>query len=150
MSEDAQNLILFVVGSRLQAEEHDRPVAYDLREVTMTLIDQLAPTSVSLKPILCSDIWYLNQSALHSQPTIAIGGPRYNAAACRFAKSLPTVLAVNDLLQIHLDIDGSHPRAAAYGINAAATAQAIELFRTRYLTTFIQTTIRRLLPHDQL
>ena len=63
---DGANLLLIVVGAHLRAEVADRPLAYRLRERIHAWLEKYGPgINVGLIPVVCSDVWYMNQEALH-------------------------------------------------------------------------------------
>src|SRR5690606_11668912 len=63
------NLLLIVVGAHLRAEEADRPLAYKLKRRIDAWLDQnAARLNIDIEPIVCSDLWYLNQEHLQQRP----------------------------------------------------------------------------------
>ena len=96
---DAGRLLLIVVGAHLRAEVGDRPLAYRLAEAIRGWIDrQEAALGIPLVPVVCCDIWYLNQEALQHWPTISLGGPGVNALSAYFAQKLSPTLVRDDQL----------------------------------------------------
>lgn len=120
--------VVIVTGAHLRAEEHDRPVAYLLR-------DRLAP---SLRPVVvCSDLWYLNQRELRATPTVSVGGPAVNALTAYLASRLPSVLAVEGRWVVLMDADADAPQACCWGMDPAGTRAAAEAFIDRHLAEFV-------------
>ena len=113
-----RSLLLLVVGSTLLAEAIDRPAAYALREhINAWFADQGAELEPEerLVPVVCADLWFLNQPDLLHKPAIAIGAPSTNAAVAYFAGRLPTVLAIDGGLQVCMDPELLEPRACVWG-----------------------------------
>jgi hypothetical protein len=149
------DVVLIVTGSTIAAETRDRPLAYRLREHMPARMDQREaepsiatestaaaglpnPTSTTrLHPTVCSDLWYLNDRELAQRPAIAIGEPNANAATSLISSRLPTVFVIEGSLRVHMDPEFIDLRAALWGVNAAATAAAIDLFAERYLNEFL-------------
>ncbi len=142
------NVVLIVTGSTIAAESRDRPLAYRLRERVLAWIDQRQNQAAGsdaitsqLEPVVCSDLWYLNDRELAERPAMAIGEPAANAATSLISSRLPTVFVIEGSLRVHLDPEFIDLRAAIWGVNAAATAAAIDLFAERYLNEFLDAAI---------
>ena len=132
-------LLLIVVGAHLKAEVADRPTAYRLLEsVQEQLHHQTQATDWPVTPIVCTDVWYLNNNDLHSRPLISVGGPGVNALSAYLYQKLPTALAVEDQLVIQLDVEMTDLRCAIWGTDAGHSNTAVELFETKYLAEFIK------------
>jgi hypothetical protein len=153
-----ESLVLLVVGAHLRAELHDRPAAYRLRAGIMSrqagngdVVVEPQPCSAAhpgrapghaaalLHPVVCTDLWYLNDLALQGRPAICLGDPSVNAASAYLSNRLPTALVIEDLLRIHLDPEFIDPQACVWGVNAKATESAVDLFIERYLDMFLRT-----------
>lgn len=142
-----ESLLLIVTGSTIAAEMRDRPLAYRLRERVMQWIDAasqeksnangMAAALCELQPVVCSDLWYLNARELAERPAIAVGEPASNAATALISSRLPTAFVIESSLRVHLDPEYIDLRAAIWGVNASATAAAIDLFAERYLSEFL-------------
>jgi len=139
---DVDRLILIVVGAHLRAEMSDRPLAYRLRERVLRWLDQRVKDPDDeiepLDPIVCADLWYLNNEDLLQRPTIAIGAPGVNAATAYFANRLPVAFVMEDTLQVQLDVEFASHWGCLWGVNASATASAADLFAERYLDSFLR------------
>jgi len=128
-----------VVGAKLEAELRDRPLAVRLR-------DRIAPPDASpvprdaghLQPIVCTDLWYLNDDALRLQPTIAIGRPEDNAATAFLAGRLPTAFVAEDSFRIQFDPELIDLHVCLWGQTTDQTEAAIGLFIDRYLNGFLE------------
>lgn len=122
-----------VVGAHVRAEVEDRPIAAALREAILAR----APDSFPLAPVVMTDLWYLNTDALRAQPTIAIGRPEVNALTAFLADKLPSVLAADDRFVVLLDPELTDPAACCWGVDAAATAEAVQAFADRWAEVFL-------------
>jgi hypothetical protein len=78
-----------------------------------------------------ADHWYLENGIFHLNPTIAIGGPGANGASQSFAETLPTVYAQEERVFVQADFEGELKRASLWGLDAALTAVAVEVFMTQ-------------------
>lgn len=127
------SILLIVVGAHLRAEMVDRPLAYRLRERILRWQDRLPPEAEPLDPVVCSDLWYLNNEELMEAPAIVVGGPGVNAATAFYANRLPIAFVVKDTLQVQLDVAHHEPWACVWGVDHATTVSAVDLFTERYL-----------------
>lgn len=130
---DAACALPIVVGGHIVAEVEDRPIAIALREALAARL----PHAFPLTPVVVSDLWYLNTDPLRSQPTISIGRPEVNALSAFLADKLPSVLAVDDRLVVQLDPEFVDPAASCWGVDAAATAEAVHVFLERWSGAFL-------------
>ncbi len=146
-SVSAQSTLVLVAGSGLEAELSDRALAYQLRSRILTWQDHEPNCEQPLRPIVVSDLWYVNTQDLRLRPSITIGRPETNAAAAYLATRIPTALVVDDRLRIHLDPELVDEKACIWGVDASATRAALDLFVQRYLDIFL----RRIyaLPHSR-
>lgn len=136
---DTDKLLLIVTGAHLKAELVDRPHAYALQD---RINDQLhritGGTDAPAQPLVCSDVWYLNNEALHDRPAISIGGPGVNAFSAYLHQKLPTALAIEDQLVVQMDIELADLRVSLWGIDHRHTASAVELFERKYLAEYLR------------
>lgn len=142
-----QRLLLIVTGAHLRAETHDRPIAYRLRErVVERLNARFGPEKHGrphpLAPVVCSDLWYLNNEPLRTRPTVSIGGPDVNALTAYLADKLPSVLAVEDVFLVQTDPEMVDVVACCWGADAAATLSAADAFAERYLDEFLDAALK--------
>ena len=136
---NTKELLLIVVGAHLRAEKADRPVAYGLKEVLEQWLQGHAPEhSPLVVPVVCSDVWYLNNSELHGRPVISIGGPGVNALSAYYYQRLHTALAIEEKLVIQMDVELTDLRVAIWGADSDHTMAAVELFEKKYLDDFMQ------------
>lgn len=121
---DTDETVVLVTGSSLPAEERDRPLAYLLKSE----IDQRGEGLAYRRAVVVADLWYLENRTFHLNPTIAIGGPGANGVAQEFSGILPTVYTSEERVFIQADFEGDPKRAALWGADAAATAEAVQVF----------------------
>lgn len=137
-------LLLIVAGAHLQAEVTDRPLAYRLREQVLRWIETADPAAAGqasppgLEPVVCSDLWYLNNEELLERPAISIGGPGVNAATAFLAGRLPRAFVLDETFQVLLDPEFCARWACMWGVDHAATVSAVDLFAERYLDPFLR------------
>jgi hypothetical protein len=136
--------VLIVTGAHLSAEVHDRPLAYFLRDKVMAALgwsnnDAFTPGKDGGKDgwpaervVVCSDLWYLNRDQLRELPTISVGGPTVNALTAYFGDKLPSAFAVDGVFVVQADWTET-PVACCWGVDAGATARAVETFVEKYL-----------------
>jgi hypothetical protein len=132
---DVDALVLIVVGAHLRAEVNDRPLAHGLRD---RIACALAERQSGLKPVICTDVWFLNNQDLLGRPAISVGDPAVNAATAYLSTRLPTAFMVDDLLRIHLDPEFIEPHACLWGVDRQATSSAVAMFVERYLDGFLE------------
>ena len=141
---EPDSLLLIVVGAHLRAELFDRPTAYSLQHAAASWIGRSAPPDApALVPLVCTDIWCLNQPELRGRPTIALGGPEVNALSAMLAARLPSVFSIRDKYAVHLDLTFGDLVALCWGADGSATASGVEAFRERYLVGFLRAALER-------
>ncbi|MCP4710039.1 MAG: hypothetical protein GY869_15555 [Planctomycetes bacterium] len=120
---------------------NDRPLAYQLKtEIEGQFSQRLWNPSI----IVLSDLWYLHSEPLHKYPMISIGSPRVNAVSANLVDILPPVLAVEQKLQIQLDLLWHDLRAIVWGNNRQFTIDALQIFAARnYLDRFLDAAMAR-------
>jgi hypothetical protein len=124
---DTEETVVLVTGSSLTAEERDRPLAYALKAE----IDSRGAGHAYRRAVVVADAWYLENRIFHLNPTIAIGGPGANGVAQEFSTFLPTVYNREEEVFVQADFEGELKRAALWGVNAACTGAAVEVFTTQ-------------------
>ena len=134
---DVDDLLLLVVGAHLRAEIADRPVAERLRSQILAWI-AATDCEFPLQPIVCTDMWYLNDADLLARPSIIIGEPSVNAAAAYFANRLPTAFVVDEQFEVQLDVEFIDLHACLWGVGHEATQASVEAFSLRYLEAFLR------------
>ncbi len=133
--ESAENMILVVTGASLRAEAMDRPLAYQVKAA----IDENLREAEPWQCTVISDIWYLNNDVFSGQPTISVGGPGVNALSSFFYERLPTLLAVENVLLIQMDLGGDARRCAVWGMDHEMTVEAVDTFLQKgYLQQFLR------------
>lgn len=141
-SVDIDTVLLIVVGAHLRAEANDRPLAYALQEsIHQHLHQRFDSTDWPIMPLVCSDVWYLNNESLHDRPAISLGGPGVNGLSAYLYQKLPTALAVEQKLVVQLDLHFEDLRVAIWGVDAEHTANAIDLFESKYLADYIEAVV---------
>ena len=133
---DIDHVIPIVVGAHLRAELGDRQRAYAVGEA---VIKCMATYELSGPPwpIVCSDLWYLNQTKLRTRPTICIGHPEVNAATAAMSPTLETILLVEGAYRIQGDPEFINLKCALWGIDDAHTKQCVEHFIKNVLPNFL-------------
>jgi hypothetical protein len=146
---DTDRLFWIVTGVQLHAELGDRPLAYRVQEEAKRLLHALLrPTPEGepprLAPVVISDVFYINNEALHDRPAISIGGPGVNGLSALLVTELPTAASIEETLVVQLDMDGNDHRCAVWGMNHLDTVRAVELFISkRYLEAFVKAAVER-------
>jgi len=136
-------LLLIVTGSTLRAEAADRPIAYALADELRDRLEARAPSAPPLEPLVCSDIWVLNNDELRSAPTITVGGPHANALTAYLADKLDAAFVVDEQVMVQMDLDLTDLVAACWGVDAKRTAVAVDAFLERHADRFLDTAVRR-------
>jgi len=151
-AEDIGRLLLIVVGSHLRAERADRPLAYQLQENILQWLvdhaDELAEPEAVFDPVVCSDIWFINNEDLHPQPTISIGGPGVNALSAYFVQKLDSAMVRDQEMIIQLDPEFVDLRVSVWGQNHDQTVQALDVFMRRYLPDFLRAVATQIEPRS--
>lgn len=146
---DPQNMMLIVTGAHLRAEIADRPLAYDLQDQILQWLDDNADVITDeIFPVVCSDIWYINQQQLHDRPTISIGGPGVNGLTAYLTQRLTPALIQDGQKIIQLDPDFVDLRACVWGMDHDLTIEALDTFIDRYLTEFLKAVLTQVEPHE--
>ncbi len=144
---DPDKLMLIVVGADLRSEVNDRPHAYGVQELVQEWLHRtLQSTDWPILPVVCTDIWYLNNEDLHDRPAIAIGGPGVNAFSAYLHQKLATALAVQDQLVIQMDVELIDLRVSIWGMDAGQTASAVDLFEKKYLGEYMRAVLNQVHP----
>jgi hypothetical protein len=137
MEINPQVLLPIVIGAHPNAELEHRPLGYRLSQVVAERAAAIFEDSNAIVPLVCSDLWYLNDRALLERPTIAIGDPSMNAATAFFSNRVPTAFVVDGIMRLHVDPELIDLHACLWGIDRDSTASAVETFIERYLDEFM-------------
>ncbi|HEU5039203.1 MAG TPA: hypothetical protein VFT84_00180 [Gemmatimonadales bacterium] len=121
---DVEETVVLVTPADEDGEGRDRPAAYALKAE----IDSRGAGHAYRRAVVVPDQWYLDHPTLQHHPTIAIGGPGVNGVSEEFTSVLPMVYSRNEQVFVQADLEGELKRAALWGVNAAATAAAVEAF----------------------
>ncbi len=130
-------LILVVTGSTLRAEELDRPLAYYLKSRIEAILADRDDGLRTVPVRVVADFRWIHDEALHSLPTISVGGPGVNALAHRWLEEVPLSLAVDEQFYIQMDPDLDEPRASLWGMDNPTTQIAVAVFLDRFLTPLL-------------
>jgi len=149
-SVDTSHLLLIVTGAHLRAETADRPLAYMLQERMELWLDEHEDAmNVLLHPVVCSDLWYLNQPAMQRRPTISLGGPGVNALSAYLSNKLPAAFVRENELVVQLDAEFVDLRACVWGMDHPLTSEAVEVFSTKYLEAYLRAVVTQVEPVEE-
>ncbi len=121
---DTDETVLVVTGIEVPAEMNDRPLAYRLKAE----IDRRGDGKPFRGAVVVSDAWFAQNRIFHLCPAVAIGGPGVNALAATLVEDLPTLVKRDDRVFVQGRWDGDEKRASLWGMDRAATAQAVRVF----------------------
>lgn len=121
---DTDETVLVVTGIEVPAEMNDRPLAYLLKAE----IDRRGEGRPFRSAVVVSDAWFAQNRLFHLCPTVAIGGPGVNALAASLVEDLPMLVKRDDRVFVQGRWDGEEKRASLWGMDRAATAQAVRAF----------------------
>ncbi len=149
LGDEHTHLLLLVVGSHLRAEEADRPLAYQLREhIRHWLKEHADVLNESIEPVVCSDIWYLNNERLQRRPTVCIGGPGVNALSAFFAQHLPQESNFDRQVVIQIDPDFTDLRVCLWGSDNELTKKGLDVFVNQYLDGYLRAVATQVEPKE--
>ena len=133
---ESDQVLPIVVGAHLRAELGDRIRATQVRNA---IVEWMGSNEIDGPPwpIVCSDLWYMNQVELKVQPTICIGHPEINAATAAISAKLPTAILVDDSYRIQLDPAYIDRTCCLWGVDNAHSQHAIEAFIADFLPEFL-------------
>jgi len=130
---DPHDLLLLVTGSGIEPETTDRATAGELADAIRDRLTSDDPR----RPLVVSDLWYLNHAAVSRAAAISIGRPEINAASALLARRIPTAVVVDGRFRVQFDVEGIEHRACVYGIDAQSTREAVRLFCDRHLEMWL-------------
>ena len=130
------NLIPIVVGAHLRGELEDRRRGYYLGEAIVDWMEQHDIPGPPW-PLVCSDLWYLNDTELRTRPTICIGQPEVNAATAAMSPKRETLLLVDNAYRIQGDHEYIDLKCCLWGIDDTHTNQCVEQFIKNVLPNFL-------------
>lgn len=140
---ETERLLLLVVGAHLRAEIGDRPLAYMLREEIERRLRARFGDDAPLDPVVCSDVWRLNDESVSACPTVSIGGPGVNALSAFLGDKLASVFVVEDQLIIQADLEWNDLSVCVWGMDHRHTIAAVQAFADRYLDAFLDASIAK-------
>lgn len=136
---EIEDLLLVVVGAHLRSEIADRPLAERLvrliRDWQETVLEE---GDTVLLPVVCSDVWFLNDRDLMRQPCIAIGEPGHNAATAYYASRLPKCYVVEDVCAVQFDPEHLDGSVCLWGADVRGTELAFDAFVARHLDRYLR------------
>ena len=121
---DTEDTVLIVTGTEVPAEMNDRPLAYRLKAE----IDRRGDGKPFRGGLVVSDAWFAQNRIFHLCPVVAVGGPGVNALAASLVDDLPMLVKRDDRSFVQGKWDGEEKRASLWGMDRAATAEAVEVF----------------------
>lgn len=140
-------MVLIVVGAHLRAEIADRPLAYLLQQHIRQWLDKHCQLlDVPIEPVVCSDIWYLNNHLLQQRPTLCLGGPGVNALSAYLSQQLPEPHVRNQQVVIQIDPEFTDLRVCIWGTNHDLTLKGLDLFTNQYLEGFLRAVATQVEP----
>jgi len=146
---DVSKLLLIVVGAHLRAEMADRPLAYRLSDRIEDWLEEHAlDMNIRLTPVVCSDIWYVNQQALQNRPTVSLGGPGVNALSAYYANKLSSALVHDNQMVIQLDPEYVDLRVCVWGMDHEQTVHALDMFDAKYLDGYLRAAVTQVEPQE--
>src|SRR5437867_10359100 len=141
---DIDRLVCIVVGVQLRAELGDRPLAYRVEQEMRTRFELALARPPEGEPprlsaVVITDVYYLNNEAMHARPVVSVGGPAMNALSAMLVDRLPTAVAIENTLVIQMDLEMNDLRCAVWGMDHLDTVRAIDLFIAKgYLDQFVR------------
>jgi len=142
-----EQMFLIVVGSHLRAERMDRPLAYDLADAAAAWFEQRKDQlPAPLEPVVCSDIWYVNDTSLQKRPTISIGGPGVNALTAYYSQHLPPATVEPGDGVIQCDQEWVDLRVSIWGMDHASTVKATQRFIRHHLESYLRAVVTQVEP----
>jgi len=121
---DTDETVLIVTGTEIPAEMNDRPIAYRLKAE----IDRKGGGRSFRRAVVVSDHWYAQNRIFHLCPTVAVGGPGVNGVAAAFVNDLPMLIQRQERVFVQGSWEGETKRASLWGVDRAATADAVDAF----------------------
>ncbi|MEX0776579.1 MAG: hypothetical protein WD042_12820 [Phycisphaeraceae bacterium] len=144
---DDSSFLLLVVGAHLRAEVADRPIAYRLQNTIAQWVGRYGEQlSAPIIPIVCCDVYFMNQEPLQKRPTISIGGPGVNALSAFYAQRLNPALVRGNQMLIQLDPEFVDLRVCIWGMDHALTITAVDHFVERYLEPYLRAVATQVEP----
>lgn len=132
---DNRETVFIVVAAGLEAGHSDLLVAERLRQE----IDARGGGFPYRRAVLTTDISWLETGLLHGAPVITIGGPGVNMVSRQFSYELMTVWSEDDRVVIQSDFENGLRRTSLWGMDRAATADAVAAFIERgWLEEFLE------------
>ena len=121
---ERSKMVLVVVGASLQSEVMDRPMAYRLADAIRSWRSEHASQlTTMIEPVVCTDVWYLNDETLHAKPVISLGGPDSNALSAAFAQNAGKAPSGDPEVWMQFDPEYTDLQACVWGHGPRADCQ---------------------------
>ena len=125
---DTEETVVLVTGSSLTAEERDRPLAYRLKAE----IDRRGAGHAYRRAVVVADALVSGEPASSTSTPPSRSAARARTAWRRSSpRSCPRSTPGEEEVFVQADFEGELKRAALWGVDAAATAAAVEVFTTQ-------------------
>jgi hypothetical protein len=124
---DQAETILIVVAGELDADAPDRAAAARLQAE----IGRRGAGHPYRRAVVVRDVAWHETPGFHDAPTIAVGGPGVNSVSGQLGSEIPTVWTQDDRVVIQAKYSDGPLRVTLWGMDAAATAAAVETFIAR-------------------
>ncbi len=147
---ESEHLLLIVTGTCLQAEHIDRPLAYQLRSQIYAKLKKYGmKLNTRACPVVCSDIHYMNNEALHIRPTVSIGGTNVNALSIYYRDKLTVAEERKDSFSILLDSEFTDLRVCLLTEDHRHASVMLKLFCQKYLDAYLRAVVTQVEPQDE-
>jgi len=131
-----EKVIPIVVGVHLRAEIGDRLRGESLKKA-ITNWKKGYQLSESPWPLVCTDMWYLNQAELRIQPTVCIGSPEVNAATTAISSRLSTVILKDEEYRIQADPSYVDLKCCMWGTNEHHSDTCLDVFISKIMPLWL-------------
>lgn len=136
--------MLIVVGSGLEAEIEDRPLAHALAERCCAALDDAVDGPAgTMRAVVCTDLWYLNEASVRAAPVLAVGGPRRNALCAHLTAQLPRRFGEDGQWVIQTPEEADDLVVLMWGESREQTRLAVRTFAQDVLDAFINASVER-------
>lgn len=149
---DLSQTLLIVVGAHPQAETSDRPLAYGLLQRIRQWLERSASSEpMPIRPLVLTDLWYMNHASLQKRPTISLGAPGVNALSAYYWQRRHKVTGpdvADSQMVIQIDPEYIDLRVCVWGRDQALTEAAVTHFSEHYLDTFLRAVATQVEPRE--
>ncbi|MFI5235558.1 MAG: hypothetical protein ACHQXA_07610 [Gemmatimonadales bacterium] len=116
---DPRETVVLVFGATGRAASRDRALALRLQDEVVQR---------GRRAVVVSDEVYDDHPALHGGAVISVGGPGVNRVSAELLPALPAVWAQEERVFVQSAPEGAQPGAVVWGMDADATADAVDAF----------------------